>query len=115
MPQVSLEGVTAYSPVSTPHREIPRLRPPRLPPPLSQASMIDANFRHSLEMQVPLQIRPLHDNDPATIAAAFQRVGWKKTEVLYRRYLEEQTAGRRVCRVAFVDGQFAGYVTLNWQ
>jgi GNAT superfamily N-acetyltransferase len=77
--------------------------------------MIDANFRHSLEMQVPLQIRPLHDNDPATIAAAFQRVGWKKTEVLYRRYLEEQTAGRRVCRVAFVDGQFAGYVTLNWQ
>ena len=70
--------------------------------------MIDAGFRHSLEMQVSLQIRPLHDNDPAMIAAAFQRVGWKKTEAEYRRYLEEQAAGRRVCRVAFVDWAICG-------
>lgn len=66
-------------------------------------------------MQVLFQIRPLQDNDPATLAAAFKRIGWKKTEALYRRYLEEQAAGRRVCRVAFVDGRFAGYVTLHWQ
>ena len=71
--------------------------------------MIDTGGRHSHEMQVLLQIRPLHDNDPATIAAAFQRIGWKKTEAQYRRYLEEQAAERRVCRVAFVDGRFAGY------
>jgi GNAT superfamily N-acetyltransferase len=67
------------------------------------------------EMQVSLQIRALHDSDPSTIAAAFQRIGWKKTEAQYRRYLEEQAAGRRVCWVAFVDGRFAGYATLNWQ
>lgn len=77
--------------------------------------MIDSGCRHSHEMQVLLQIRPLHDHDPATMAAAFQRIGWKKTETQYRRYLEEQAAGRRVCRVAFVNGRFAGYVTLNWQ
>jgi GNAT superfamily N-acetyltransferase len=67
------------------------------------------------KMQVSLQIRRLHDNDPTMIAAAFRRVGWKKTEAQYQLYLEEQEAGQRVCRVAFVDGQFAGYVTLNWQ
>ena len=66
-------------------------------------------------MHVSLQIRALHDSDPATIAAAFRRIGWKKTEAQYRRYLEEQAGGRRVCRVAFSDGRFAGYVTLNWQ
>jgi GNAT superfamily N-acetyltransferase len=62
-----------------------------------------------------LQIRPLRDNDPATMAAAFQRIGWRKTEAQYRRYLEEQAAERRVCLVALVEGRFAGYVTLNWQ
>jgi GNAT superfamily N-acetyltransferase len=66
-------------------------------------------------MQVLLQIRPLCDDDPAKMAVAFQRIGWKKTEAQYRRYLEEQAAGRRVCRVAIADGRFAGYVTLNWQ
>ena len=77
--------------------------------------MIDPGIRHSLEMHVSLQIRGLQDSDPATIAAAFQCIGWKKPDAQYRRYLEEQAAGRRVCRVAFVDGRFAGYVTLNWQ
>jgi GNAT superfamily N-acetyltransferase len=77
--------------------------------------MIDAGFRHSLKMQVSVQVRALHDSDPATIAAAFRHIGWKKTEAQYRRYLEEQAAGRRVCRVALVDGRFAGYVTLNLQ
>ena len=66
-------------------------------------------------MQASLQIRPLHDNDPATMAAAFQRIGWKKTEAQYRRYLEEQAAGWRSCLVALIDRRFAGYVTLNWQ
>jgi GNAT superfamily N-acetyltransferase len=72
-------------------------------------------LRHTLRMQVSLQIRALHDSDPPAIAAAFQRIGWQKTEAQYRRYLEEQAAGRRVCWVAFVDRRFVGYVTLNWQ
>ena len=69
----------------------------------------------SHEMQVLLQIRPLQANDPAAMAAAFQRIGWNKRESQYRCYLEEQAAGRRDCRVAFMTGRFAGYVTLNWQ
>lgn len=32
---------------------------------------------------------------------AFQSIGWKKTEAQYRRYVEEQAAGWRLCRVAF--------------
>jgi GNAT superfamily N-acetyltransferase len=28
--------------------------------------------------------------------------------------LAEQVAGSRICLVATVDGQFAGYVTVNW-
>lgn len=66
-------------------------------------------------MQVSPQIRAFDDSDPATIASAFQRIGWKKAEAQYRRYLKEQAAGRRVCRVGVVDGRIAGYVTLNWQ
>lgn len=66
-------------------------------------------------MQPLLQIRPLHQNDPAEIAAAFRRIGWNKTEAQYQRYLDEQTAGLRPCLVACVGVQFAGYVTLNWQ
>jgi len=47
------------------------------------------------------------------MVVAFQSIGWKKTEAQYRRYLEEQAAGWRLCRVAFAKGRFAGYVTLE--
>jgi GNAT superfamily N-acetyltransferase len=60
-------------------------------------------------------IRALNDDDPAVIAAAFARIGWNKPEAQYRRYLSEQAAGARTCLVALVDGQFAGYVTVNWR
>ena len=54
--------------------------------------MIDAGFNIP-SMQVSVQIRSLHGSDPATIATAFERIGWKKTEAQYLRYLEEQAAG----------------------
>lgn len=59
-------------------------------------------------------IRSLNDDDPAIIAAAFQRIGHRKQEPQYRRYLNEQEAGRRTCLIATVDERFAGYVTVNW-
>jgi GNAT superfamily N-acetyltransferase len=62
-----------------------------------------------------VQIRLLEESDPPSIAAAFQNMGWNKPEGQYRRYLHEQVAGTRTCFVAIVDGQFAGYVTLDWQ
>ena len=62
-----------------------------------------------------IQIRSLSDEDPPVIEAAFAKMGWTKPASKYRRYLEEEKAGTRTCLVATWDGQFAGYVTVNWQ
>jgi GNAT superfamily N-acetyltransferase len=75
-------------------------------------------FRHrvwDMESRETIQIRLLEQNDPLSIAAAFKNIGWNKPETQYRRYLHEQVAGTRTCFVAVVDGQFAGYVTVNWR
>ena len=62
-----------------------------------------------------VQIRLLEESDPPSIAAAFRNIGWNKPETQYRSYLHEQITGTRTCFVAAVEGQFAGYVTVNWQ
>jgi GNAT superfamily N-acetyltransferase len=62
-----------------------------------------------------LAIRPLNEDDPAVIAAAFAQMGWNKPEEQFRRYLGEQAAGIRMCFIATVDGQIAGYVTVHWR
>jgi GNAT superfamily N-acetyltransferase len=60
------------------------------------------------------QIRLLAVNDPETISAAFKNIGWWKPATQYQKYLAEQAAGTRICLVAAVAGEFAGYVTVNW-
>ena len=62
-----------------------------------------------------VQIRLLDDSDPPSIAVAFANMGWNKPETQFGRYLQEQAAGTRTCFIATIDGQFAGYVTVNWQ
>jgi GNAT superfamily N-acetyltransferase len=62
-----------------------------------------------------IQIRFLEESDPPSIADAFKIMGWNKPETQYRQYLHEQVVGTRTCFVAVFDGQFAGYVTVNWQ
>jgi len=47
--------------------------------------------------------------------AAFTKMGWNKPETQYRRYLDEQMVGTRVCFIGIVDERFAGYVTVNWR
>ncbi len=66
-------------------------------------------------MQDAVQIRALKESDPETISHAFRNIGWGKPVAQYRRYLAEQAAGNRICQVATVAGQFAGYVTVNWK
>jgi GNAT superfamily N-acetyltransferase len=66
-------------------------------------------------MEVTIQIRSLNAHDPLIMSAAFREIGWNKPEAQYQRYLEEQTAEGRTCLVATVEGQFAGYVTVNWR
>ena len=68
-----------------------------------------------MENPETIQIRLLEKGDPPSIAAAFKRMGWKKPETQYQRYFQEQMAGTRACFVATIDGQFAGYVTVNWR
>jgi len=68
-----------------------------------------------MENAETIQIRLLEENDPPNIAAAFKNMGWNKPETQYRRYLQEQLAKTRTCFVAIVNGQFAGYVTVNWR
>lgn len=68
-----------------------------------------------MENAETIQIRLLEEGDPSSIAAAFQQMGWKKAETLYQRYLQEQMAETRTCLVVTIDGQFAGYVTVNWR
>jgi len=62
-----------------------------------------------------VHLRLLENSDPPSIAGAFRNIGWHKPESQYRRYLDEQAVGSRTCIVAIVDGQFGGYVTVNWQ
>jgi len=66
------------------------------------------------QMPDGLEIRLLNEHDPEVISRAFQRAGIGKTVSQYQRYIAEQTAGTRICFVATVNNQFAGYVTVNW-
>jgi ribosomal protein S18 acetylase RimI-like enzyme len=65
-------------------------------------------------MMKHLVIRPLEGRDVATISAAFTNLGWNKPRSQYERYLSEQQRGIRALFVAFVRGDFAGYVTIVW-
>lgn len=60
------------------------------------------------------EIRLLQAEDIPQIAEAFEELGWHKPRALYERYLMEQALKIRVCYVAFVDGEFAGYLTICW-
>lgn len=56
----------------------------------------------------------LESRDVAPISAAFSDLGWNKPLSQYEIYLSEQHKGIRTVFVAFVGGDFAGYVTINW-
>ena len=62
-----------------------------------------------------LQIRLLEARQIPIIAEAFTALGWDKPASQYERYLAEQEAGARPVLVAYLDGAFAGYVTVKWR
>jgi ribosomal protein S18 acetylase RimI-like enzyme len=59
-------------------------------------------------------IRLLESRDIPQIAKSFESLGWNKPASQYERYLMEQTRGIRDVYVAFVEEQFAGYLTICW-
>ncbi len=64
----------------------------------------------------PLTISTLASKDIPAMVASFEKIGWAdKSKVLFERYVAEQGKQERHCWVAYVDKDFAGYVTLKWQ
>ena len=61
-----------------------------------------------------IRIRLLESRDIPQIAMAFEKLGWDKPRSQYERYLSEQELDLRTVYVAFVDEQFAGYLTICW-
>ncbi|HXD09600.1 MAG TPA: GNAT family N-acetyltransferase [Anaerolineales bacterium] len=59
-------------------------------------------------------IRLLESQDIPQIAEAFEKIGWNKPASQYERYLMEQVTKLRDVYVAFVEEQFAGYLTICW-
>jgi len=64
---------------------------------------------------VDIVIRLLEAGDIPPMTKAFDELGWHKPQVLYERYLMEQSLKMRDAYVAFVDGEFAGYLTISWK
>ena len=59
-------------------------------------------------------IRPLRSSDPHMISAAFQALNWNKPVELYERYLVDIKCAERHAIVAYVNDEFAGYITIVW-
>ena len=59
-------------------------------------------------------IHLLESEDIPQIVKAFQQLGWNKSASQYEHYLIEQALEVREVYVAFVNGQFAGYLTICW-
>ena len=60
-------------------------------------------------------IKSFSASDIPIIVDAFGRANWPKPAAIFETYLQEQLTGARLVWVAYVNDQFAGYVTLNWQ
>ena len=60
-------------------------------------------------------IRDFLESDVKTISSAMRAFGSDKSADLYRRYFEDQVAGRRSLFVAEWEEVSCGYVTVVWQ
>ena len=58
--------------------------------------------------------RDLELADAESISAAFARQGWDKPTSQYCMYFEQTQTGQREVILAFVENDFAGYLTIVW-
>lgn len=61
-----------------------------------------------------LLLRPIRATDCPTINFAFSQQGWFKPLGLYESYVRYQEEGSRDVIIAELNGEFAGYLTINW-
>ena len=62
-----------------------------------------------------IRIRKMAEDDCTIISEAFQAQGWNKPLSLYERYYAEQLDNAREVFVAEFNGEFAGYLTIQWE
>jgi GNAT superfamily N-acetyltransferase len=62
-----------------------------------------------------ISIRRLEEHDGEMISKAFTNIGWDKPVLQYQKYYNEQCDGSRVVLIAFINEDFAGYLTIVWQ
>jgi GNAT superfamily N-acetyltransferase len=62
-----------------------------------------------------INIRRFQSEDIKIIVEAFAKSNWtEKSTSLLEQYRIEQDEKKRIIFVAYLDGQFAGYITLKW-
>ncbi len=59
-------------------------------------------------------LRNIHPSDPLLINKAFSNQGWNKPIPLYENYVKLQKNKIRDIVIAEYNGEFAGYLTINW-
>ena len=62
-----------------------------------------------------INIRRLSREDCSVVAAAFAAQAWNKPVEQFERYLNECSTGKRDILLAELNGEFAGYVTIDWK
>ncbi len=62
-----------------------------------------------------LEIRRLEAADIPVMLPKLLSSGFKKSAPLLEGYVREQSAGQRVVLTAWLDGEFAGYLTVIWE
>ncbi|HJQ13810.1 MAG TPA: GNAT family N-acetyltransferase [Anaerolineales bacterium] len=61
------------------------------------------------------RIRLLERSDIPKISDAFRELGWNKPASQYERYFAQQEIGVRNVYIAWIEEQFAGYLTICWE
>jgi GNAT superfamily N-acetyltransferase len=66
-------------------------------------------------MNMNITVRTLKKQDVGTIGSSFAGTVWKDITSLLESYLAEQSRGERVVLIAYLDGNFTGFVTIKWR
>ncbi|CEK10757.1 GNAT family N-acetyltransferase [Legionella hackeliae] len=61
-----------------------------------------------------ISIKTLDLSDIPVIVDAFKKINWQKPASLFNSYYQEQRKSERIIWLAYLGGQFAGYITLKW-
>ena len=62
-----------------------------------------------------LHSRKLDISDIPMITLVFSKANWPKSTLIFENYYQEQLCGKRLIWLAYLNNEFAGYVTLKWE